>query len=113
MRRRSFLAASGAALAQLALVAAASGADAEAGRKLAEGQCAACHGKDFQTPIDPSYPRLAGQFDDYLVKVLGDYQSGARKNAIMGAIVKPLSKADIENVAAYLGSLAGPLNQRQ
>ena len=88
-------------------------ADTDAGRKLAESQCAACHGKDYQTPVDPSYPRLAGQFDDYIVKALGDYQSGARKNPIMGGIAKPLSKADIENVAAYLSGLAGPLNQKK
>jgi len=88
-------------------------ADLEAGRKLAETQCAACHGKDYQSPIDPSYPRLAGQFDDYLVKALGDYQSGARKNAIMGGIAKPLSKADIENVAEFLSQQPGPLTQRK
>jgi cytochrome c553 len=97
-----------------ALVAApAFGADTEAGRKLAEGQCAACHGKDLMTPIDPTYPRIAGQFEDYVIKALGDYQSGARKNGVMGAIAKPLSKADIENVAAYIGSLSGPLNQKK
>jgi cytochrome c553 len=95
------------------LAAPAFGADPEAGRKLAEGQCAACHGKDLMTPIDPSYPRIAGQFEDYVVKALGDYQSGARKNGVMGAIAKPLSKADIENVAAYIGSLSGPLNQKK
>ena len=104
-----FPAAAGAVLALAAT--AASAADPEAGRKLAEGQCAACHVKDFKSPIDPTYPRLAGQFDDYLVKALGDYQSGARKNPIMGGIAKPLSKADIENVAAFLSEQPGPLNQ--
>jgi cytochrome c553 len=92
---------------------AASAADDQAGQKIAESTCAACHGKDYQTPIDPSYPRLAGQFDDYLVKALNDYQSGARKNAIMDGIAKPLSKADIENVAAYLSQLPGPLTQKK
>ena len=103
--------------AMLALTTAWSGlaaaADIEAGSKIGETQCAACHGKDGKSPIDPSYPKIAGQYPDYLVKVLGDYQSGARKNPIMGAIAKPLSKADIENVAAFFSALPGPLTHRK
>ena len=91
--------------------AAASAADLEAGKKIAETTCAACHGKDYKTPIDPTYPRLAGQFDDYLVKALNDYQTGARKNAVMGGIAKTLKKADIEDVAEFLAEQPGPLNQ--
>jgi len=91
----------------------AAAADMDAGQKLGETQCAACHGKDGKTPIDPTYPIIAGQYPDYLVKVLNDYQSGARKNPIMGGIAKPLSKADIENAAAYFASLPGPLTQRK
>jgi cytochrome c553 len=92
---------------------AAAAADLEAGRKIAEGQCAACHGPDGKTPIDPSYPTIAGQYEDYLSKVLADYKSGARKNPIMGGIAKPLSKADIANVAAYFSRLPGPLNHQK
>ena len=88
-------------------------ADIEAGRQIGETQCAACHGKDGKSPIDPSYPKIAGQYPDYLVKVLGDYQSGARKNPIMGGIAKPLSKSDIENVAAFFASLPGPLTHHK
>ncbi|HTT11963.1 MAG TPA: cytochrome c [Burkholderiaceae bacterium] len=91
----------------------AAAADIEAGRQIGETQCAACHGKDGKSPIDPSYPKIAGQYADYLVKVLGDYQSGARKNPIMGGIAKPLSKADIENVAAFFNSLPGPLTHNK
>ncbi|MGB7182478.1 MAG: c-type cytochrome, partial [Burkholderiaceae bacterium] len=47
--------------------------------------CAACHGADGKTPIDPSYAILAGQHEDYLVVALKAYRSGNRKNAIMGA----------------------------
>jgi cytochrome c553 len=91
----------------------AAAADLEAGRKIGETQCAACHGKDGKTPIDPSYPKIAGQYSDYMVKALGDYQTGARKNPIMGGIAKPLSKSDIENVAAFFSSLPGPLTHRK
>lgn len=88
--------------------------DSKKGEELAQQQCAACHGKDFVTGLDPTYPRLAGQYQDYLEKVLRDYKSGARKNPIMNGIAKPLSRDEIKNVAAYLSSLSGPLsNQRR
>ena len=93
-------------------IGAAAAADLEAGRKIADAQCAACHGKDGKTSADPSYPKLAGQYADYLVKALNDYQSGGRKNAIMGGMAKPLSKQDMQNVAAYFASLPGPLTHR-
>ena len=84
-------------------------ADVAKGQELAQAQCAACHGKDFASPVDPSYPKLAGQYPDYLEKALRDYQTGARKNAIMAGLAKPLSRTDIKNLAAYLGGLPGPL----
>ncbi len=91
----------------------AAAADPAAGAKIADAQCAACHGKDGKTPTDPSYPKIAGQYPDYLLKSLNDYHTGGRKNAIMGAIAKPLSKADMQNLAAYFGSLPGPLTHRK
>jgi cytochrome c553 len=84
-------------------------ADVAKGQEIAQAQCAACHGKDFASPVDPSYPKLAGQYPDYLEKALRDYQSGTRKNAIMAGLAKPLSRTDIKNLAAYLGGLPGPL----
>jgi cytochrome c553 len=83
-------------------------ADRAKGEQLAQ-QCAACHGKDYASPTDPTYPKLAGQYPDYLEKALRDYQTGARKNAIMAGIAKPLSRDDIRNLAAYLSGLPGPL----
>ena len=91
-------------------VAPAYAADVAKGQALAQAQCAACHGKDFISPIDPSYPKLAGQYSDYLEKALREYQSGGRKNAIMAGLSKPLSRDDIRNLAAYLSALPGPLN---
>jgi len=88
-------------------------ADPAAGEKLAQAQCAACHGKDFASPVDPTYPKLAGQYSDYLEQALRDYQSGARKNAIMAALAKPLSRQDIRNLAAYLSALPGPLSNEK
>ena len=84
-------------------------ADRAAGQAKADAVCAACHGKDGNTPIDPSNPKLAGQYPDFLVRALSDYKSGARKNAIMAGQVQALSRADIDNLAAYYGSLSGSL----
>ena len=58
--------------------------DPEAGKQKAEA-CAACHGKDGNSTT-PTFPRLAGQHEDYLRKTLQDYKSGERKNAIMTGI---------------------------
>ena len=88
-------------------------ADTKKGEQLAQQQCAACHGKDFATPVDPTYPKLAGQYVDYLEKSLRDYQTGARKNAIMAGLAKPLSRDDIRNVSAYLAGLPGPLSNEK
>ena len=81
-----------------------------AGKALAEKNvCASCHGKDFNSPIDPSYPKLAGQHREYLEHALTTYKRGdapnGRNNAIMTAIVKPLSNQDVKDLAAYLHSL--------
>jgi cytochrome c553 len=92
---------------------AAKAADVAAGKAKADTVCAACHGKDGNTPIDPSYPKLAGQYRDYLERSLLDYKSGARKNAIMAGQVQPLSRADIENLAAYYASLPGSMRVKR
>jgi len=87
----------------------------EAGKvAAAKFNCASCHGANYNEPIDPSYPKLAGQHKDYLVNALKAYQRGAvgtagRSNAIMEAQAKALSNADIENISAYFASLKGSL----
>lgn len=80
--------------------------------------CASCHGADYNTPIDPSYPKLAGQHRDYLAQALIAYKRGGdgpngRGNAIMVAQAKPLSNQDVQNIAAYLHSLPGSLVLRK
>ncbi len=85
-------------------------ADLDNARTIHERQCAQCHGKDGNTPLDPSYPRLAGQHRDYLLRAMLDYRSGARKNPIMVGQVQPLSPEDLRNLAAYYAGLPGQLN---
>lgn len=84
-----------------------------AGKEKETAICAACHGADGITAIDPSYPKLAGQYPDYLARALSDYKSGARKNAIMGGMAAALSKEDIANIAAYYASLPSPLSNKK
>lgn len=90
--------------------------NAIAGGNVAKGEalakkynCAACHGADFNKPVDPSYPKLAGQPADYLAHALTAYKRGdgpnGRNNPIMSGQVKPLSNKDVVDLAAYLHGL--------
>jgi len=88
----------------LALLAAtAQAADLAAGQAKAKQICQACHGLDVNSAA-PDYPKLGGQYADYLGKALRDYKSGARKNPIMAGFAGTLTQKDIENVAAYYAS---------
>lgn len=90
------------ALVAASAVTAAQAADIEAGKQKAS-VCQGCHGEDGNSK-DPQFPRLAGQYPDYLLQALIDYQSGARKNPIMAPFVQNLSRSDMENLAAYFAS---------
>ncbi len=74
----------------------------ETGKQKA-ASCAACHGPDGNSAT-PTFPRLAGQHQDYMVKALQDYKSGARKNAIMNPMAAPLSDQDMLDLAAYFAT---------
>jgi cytochrome c553 len=96
-------------------------ASAWAGGDINEGKaavekfgCAACHGADFNSPIDPSYPKLAGQHQNYLQHALVAYRRGGgvqngRVNAIMNGQAQPLTDKDIANISTYIASLPGSL----
>ena len=90
--------------AMLALLPAVAGAaDLAAGQAKVKEVCQACHGIDGNSP-SPDYPKLGGQYPDYLAKALRDYKSGARKNPIMGGFAGALTAKDIDDVAAYYAS---------
>jgi cytochrome c553 len=73
--------------------------------------CAACHGADgnSSTPAQSQYPRLAGQYHDYLARALHEYKSGERKNPIMAGMAAPLSEVEIDALARYFSSMPGQL----
>ena len=81
---------------------------------LKKGNCASCHGENLNKPIDPSYPKLAGQHGDYLYVALKAYQTDGnaqvgRGNAIMAGMAKPFSHAELKQLAGYLATLPGDL----
>lgn len=101
MNSRMFSAMAAAAVALGLAAAPVQGADIEAGKRKVQEVCAACHGIDGGTPTTPDYPKLAGQYPDYLAKALRDYKSGQRKNPIMAGMAAGLTSADIENISEY------------
>ncbi len=65
--------------------------------------CAACHGADGNSAV-PDFPKLAGQYADYIVVALRHYKSGKRKNPIMAPLVANLTPEDMADLAAYFSS---------
>ena len=81
---------------------------------LQKGGCVSCHGANFTQPLDPSYPKIAGQNQDYLFVALKSYKvenqsTWGRSNGIMGGIAKQFSNAELKALAEYVGSQQGEL----
>ena len=68
--------------------------------------CHACHGPTGQS-VQPIYPNLGGQHQDYLIKTLEGFRDGSRQNAIMNGFSANLSDADIEDITAWYASQKG------
>lgn len=68
--------------------------------------CLACHGAEGVSDYDV-WPDLAGQSAEYLAKQLRDFRDGRRHDPWMSPMAVPLSDEDIEELAAYFGSIAG------
>ena len=88
--------------------------DAQVTAVLQKAACASCHGANFSKPIDPSYPKIAGQNNDYLFVALKAYKTEnnpamGRSNGVMGAIAKQFSNAELKAIANYVGSLDSDL----
>lgn len=79
-----------------------------------KGACLSCHGAGFSKPIDPSYPKIAGQHADYLFVALKSYKTEGkgtwgRSNGVMAGIAKQFSNAELKELANYVHSLPGEL----
>jgi cytochrome c553 len=87
---------------------------AAVGALLTKGACISCHGANFAKPIDPGYPKIAGQHADYLFVALKAYKTEnnpkvGRSNGVMAGIAKQYSNAEMKAMAAYISSLPGDL----
>jgi cytochrome c553 len=69
--------------------------------------CSGCHGEQG-VPVDKTIPVIWGQRREYLLKELHDFKTGHRKNETMAAIVDPLTKTDMEQLASYFASQKWP-----
>ena len=70
--------------------------------------CFTCHGKDGNTTIMPSYPKVAGQTEAYALQQMKDIKSGARANgmsAAMKGIMHLVSDEEMEALAKYLSTM--------
>jgi len=78
--------------------------DAVAGRAKAQAACQICHGEDGVAVL-PGAANLSGQQKEYLRGQLRAYRSGSRRDPQMNIIAKPLTDADIENLAEWYSSI--------
>ena len=86
------------------------GGDAAAGEAQA-APCAACHGQDGATGLDPTYPNLAGQNEKYLLNQLKMIQTDARAIPLMTGQLTGKSEQDLADLAAYYASLPAKSSQ--
>ncbi len=90
----------------------------EAGRTLATkgtgstAACVSCHGAEGNKPLAEMYPKIGGQYGDYLAHALQAYRAGTRSGgtgAVMEAQAKGLSDQQIADLAAYFASVPSQL----
>ena len=97
MKGRAVLAAA------LACATSAHAQDAAAGRAKAAA-CAMCHGP-VGIAAAPDTPNLAGQPASYIEEQLKAYRGGSRRHEVMSLMARPLTDADIANLAAWFSSI--------
>ncbi|MDE2400525.1 MAG: cytochrome c4 [Burkholderiales bacterium] len=87
---------------------------AEVNALLTKGNCVACHGQNLNAPIDGAYPKLAGQYGDYVFVALKAYQTEknpqiGRNNPIMAAQAKLFTQPELKLLAHYVEGLQSDL----
>ncbi|MFI4927667.1 MAG: c-type cytochrome [Burkholderiales bacterium] len=88
--------------------------DAQVAGLIQKAACFSCHGSNLSKPIDPSYPKISGQYPDYVFVALKAYKTTdnpdvGRNNGVMGAIAKQFSNPELKALANYVGSLDSEL----
>ena len=88
---------------------------AQVAELLKKGACVSCHGDNFAKPIDPAYPKIAGQYADYLYVALKSYKvdgknvNVGRSNGVMAGVAKQFSNAELKALANYIATVDGDL----
>ena len=85
--------------------------DAAAGKSQAVA-CGACHGPDGNSAV-PSFPKLAGQGEIYLLKQMKDIRDGARPVPTMAGQLDGKSDQDLANIAAFYAGQASSGGQTE
>lgn len=85
---------------------------AKAAELVTKGACSSCHGESFNQPVDPGFPKLAGQYRDYLYIALKSYKAEGnqivgRGNAVMRGVAKQFSNSELKVLSEYMASLPG------
>lgn len=83
--------------------------DAAAG-KAKSAPCVACHGPDGNSAA-PTFPKLAGQGERYLIKQLQDIKTKVRPVPAMMGLTEGLTDQDIADISAYFAAQKGSVNQ--
>ena len=68
--------------------------------------CVACHGQNGVS-VNPMWPTLAGQHEDYLRQALEQYRDGTRTDVVMAPLAAQLTDDDVKLLAKYYASLDG------
>jgi len=81
---------------------------------VAKGACTSCHGANLNKPMVPGYPKIAGQYKDYVYVALKSYKienqaTWGRNNGVMGGIAKQFSLEELKELAAYVNQQQGDL----
>lgn len=91
---------------------------AEVAALIEKGGCTSCHGTNFSKPIDPAYPKLGGQYADFLYAALKAYTIEGhnlvgRGNPIMAGMAKQFKPTELRQIANYLSSIDGEVRTVQ
>jgi cytochrome c553 len=97
---------SGAAAAALLVLAAMTSACAQDVAALA-ARCDACHGEQG-IPTDPAMPVIWGQHQPYLLRQLGEFKHGNRRNEQMLALMRDMSDGQQSALADYFAQKPWP-----
>ncbi|MCG8014532.1 MAG: cytochrome c4, partial [Candidatus Thiodiazotropha weberae] len=66
--------------------------------------CAGCHGAEGNSPLNPVWPKIAGQHPAYIEKQIKDFKANKRSDPMMSPMAAPLSDQDIADLAAFYSS---------